>query len=202
MAEKTIYMIRHGLIGSNINHIYSGRSDEALTESGAEQAEELARAIRGYGISVIYASPLRRTIQTAAILNEHIQGRLIEEPDLIEMDLGPWTGLSKKEVAGRFPEAYRTWVETPGSFQWDRIETLERIQGRVLRFLHRFKDATSDMIAAAVTHAVVVKCAFLYCNNLPLNSYHSIPAPNLSVHRLIFNNRGCGMEKVRPPESA
>jgi probable phosphoglycerate mutase len=197
MIEKTLYIIRHAQIQSNLDQVYSGRSDESLTAVGVEKAEELGEEIAEWGITTFYVSPLRRTVQTAEILNERVRGRLIEDADLIEMDLGPWTVLSKDAVAGRFPGPYRTWVERPAAFKWDGMETLMDIQQRIVRFLNRFRDAGPDSVAAAVTHAVVVKCACILCNKLHLDSYHAIPAPNLSVHRLTLSDGGCGMVRVR-----
>ena len=36
------YFMRHGQINSNLNHVYSGRSDEALNSCGLEQAHKAA----------------------------------------------------------------------------------------------------------------------------------------------------------------
>ena len=197
MIEKTLYIIRHAQIQSNLDQVYSGRSDENLTAVGVEKAEELGGAIAEWGITTFYVSPLRRTVQTAEILNGRVGGRLIEDADLTEMDLGPWTGLSKEAVAGSFPGPYRTWVEKPAAFRWNGMETLLDIQERIVRFLNRFRDAGPDSVAAVVTHAVVVKCAYIHCNKLDLDSYHTIPAPNLSVYRLTLSDGGCGMARVR-----
>lgn len=190
-------MIRHGQIRSNVEDVYAGRTDEELTESGASQANRLGQEIRDLEISVIYTSPLARTVQTAEIMNAHLRARLIKECDLLEMDLGPWTGLSKAEVAGKYPEAYRTWVEAPAEFRFEGMETLQGIQERAICVLDKFLKEAPDMIGAIVTHAVIIKCAFLYFNHLPLNAYHKIDVPNLSVHKATFRDGRSRMERIR-----
>jgi broad specificity phosphatase PhoE len=186
MAEKTVYMIRHGVIRSNIEGIYSGRSDEPLTKEGAEEARRLGREMAGWGIRTIYTSPLARTVQTAQLLNESIGAELVLEPNLIEMDLGPWTGLSRVEVAKRRRSEYRTWHQMPAQFRASGMETLHDVQQRVVRALDEYLRVGPESIAAMVTHAAVIKCALLYLNELSLNSYHRFQVLNLSVHEAVF----------------
>jgi probable phosphoglycerate mutase len=197
MVNKTLYLIRHGLIRSNIKEVYAGRNEEKLTDSGVERARQIGKEMQDWGIKAIYTSPLARTVQTAQILNEHINAKLILEPDLIEMNLGPWTGLSKYEVTMNYPVEYRTWYERPSAFKMSGIETLDEVLKRVLRFMDKFLNAESEKIAAMVTHAVAVKCAVLHYERLPLDSYHRIDVPNLSVRRLTSNEKGITIERLK-----
>lgn len=195
MAEKIVYLIRHGLIRSNMEEIYSGRSEERLTERGAQEAHELGREMVEWGIRIIYTSPLARTVQTAQILNEYVDAQVVVEPDLIEMDLGPWSGLSKIEVARKYPSEYQTWCERPGRLRAMGMETLQDVQQRTLRALDAFLKAGSENVVAMVTHAVVVKCALLHLNGLPLNVYHGFQVQNLSVHQAVFKE-GKGVARM------
>jgi broad specificity phosphatase PhoE len=54
------YLIRHGEILSNVKKVYAGTSQESLTEKGEEQVRALAERLKGRGIRILYASPLRR----------------------------------------------------------------------------------------------------------------------------------------------
>jgi len=197
MATGILYLIRHGLIWSNVEHVYAGRTAERLTEQGMRQANQVGREMKDWGISTVYASPLARTIQTAEILNRHLRAELVLEPDILEMDLGPWTGLSKSEVMSKFPREYRTWAESPSEFMLEGMETLQDVLRRTIRFLVKLRTEKPAETTAAVTHSVVIRCAILYCNNLPLNSYGSLIVPNLSVHRIIFDTDGGSIERVR-----
>ena len=186
MTGKTVYMIRHGVIRSNMEDIYSGRSDERLTEQGAKEAYKLGQEIAGWSIRVIYTSPLERTVQTAKLLNESIGAELVMEPNLIEMDLGPWTGLSKTEVAQRYPLDYQTWRKIPAQFRVRGMETLHEVQQRVIKVLDEYLRTGPENVVAMVTHAALVKAALLYFNDLSLNQYHRFQVLNLSVHRVTF----------------
>jgi len=188
--DKTAYLIRHGLIRSNAEGIYAGRSSEGLTEEGRNQADRVGRDIAGFGIEVIHTSPLQRTVQTAQILNRYCNARLVEDRDLIEMDLGPWTALSKDQVLAKYPSAYRTWLDHPAQFKEAGIETLESVQERVVRSLNRFLQSQREKIAAFVTHSVAVKVLVLHFRGLPMDWYHRIEVPNLALYRVLFNDHG------------
>lgn len=197
MEEKIVYMVRHGRIQSNIDEVYSGRSGELLTEKGAKEALELGREMADWKIRAIYTSPLARTLQTAEILNRHIGARLIEEPDLIEMDLGHWTGLSKTEVANKYGSEYQTWWQNPILLKVPGMETLHEVQQRGIRALDKFLRAEGERVAAMVTHAAVIKSVLLYLNGLSLNAYHTFQVLNLSVHQITLKNGKAGMRVIR-----
>ena len=186
MEGKTVYLIRHGIIRSNVRDVYSGRSNEKLTPLGVEYAHELGREMVERGIRTIYSSPLARTMQTAQILNEYIGAQLIENDDLTEMELGPWTGLSKIEVARKYPSEYRMWCEEPAQFRAEGMETLREVQQRAVKALEEVLKAGREDVAAMVTHAVIVKCILLYLQGDSLNAYHTFQVLNLSVHQAVF----------------
>jgi len=187
--NKIVYLVRHGLIRSNEEDVYAGRNSEKLTERGKNRAEQLGLEIEGWGIQLIQTSPLRRTVQTAEILNKYCNAELIKDPDLIEIDLGPWSGLSKDEVRRRYPDYYKTWIEHPEDFDQPGVESLESVKQRVVHCFERFL-ASERRIAAFVTHSVAVKVAVLYYEKKALNLYHKVDVPNLSVHRITFEQQG------------
>ena len=53
-----------------------------------------------------------------------------ELPDLREVDVGSWYGLTRVEAEERFPNAFRRWTE--GGEGWDDGETYEQLSERVL----------------------------------------------------------------------
>ncbi len=184
--NKIVYFVRHGLIRSNEKDVYAGRSAEQLSKTGKERAEQLGREMRDWGIELIQTSPLKRTVQTARILNKYCQAEMMADADLIEIELGPWTGLSKDEVRRRYPHYYRHWIEHPETFDQPGVEPLENVRSRVVRSVERFITADRHSVAAFITHSVAVRVAVLYFDGKPLHLYHQIEVPNLSVYRLTF----------------
>ncbi|MBV9228560.1 MAG: histidine phosphatase family protein [Chloroflexi bacterium] len=68
---NTIYLVRHGENPANLNSEFSYKLvDYSLTPKGRLQAQQTAEYFRDKNIHEIYASPLKRTRETAEIIAE------------------------------------------------------------------------------------------------------------------------------------
>lgn len=105
-----LVMIRHGTTESNRQRRYLGRTDEALCGEGRRELAERKRQ-HGYPpVDVLFASPMRRCIQTAAILYPETKPVCIGE--WVEMDFGLFEGKTYREL--RDEEHYRRWLDSGG----------------------------------------------------------------------------------------
>lgn len=90
-----IYIARHGQNEDNVRGVLNGHRNLPLTDLGRQQAQQLARRIRDRGLvfDVVYASPLDRALETAAIVATELGlvGPIVHD-DLIERDFGIMTG--------------------------------------------------------------------------------------------------------------
>ena len=115
---------------------FQGRSDRPLTPLGLRQAVALASELASSSsLSVIYTSPLRRALETAAVVGEHVGLEPVPDDDLREVDVGSWTGLSRAEVEARYPDAFERWLG--GGEGWDDGESYAEMSARVLAALVR-----------------------------------------------------------------
>jgi broad specificity phosphatase PhoE len=100
LAVKTIYLVRHG---QYISTSLPGEvPDGALTELGREQTALVAKRLKNFPIKVIHHSPLKRSIETAAlIMNEFPAVELQPSPLLEECIpcLPPETMLNENQKA-------------------------------------------------------------------------------------------------------
>lgn len=122
-----IVLVRHGLSSFNAERRIQGRDDlSTLTAEGHEQARRAGEALRAVAFSAAYASPLRRASDTATtLLQAHGQGlEAILDDDLVEIDLSPWSGVTREELGQRFPDGERLWREAPHTL------TLQHADGR------------------------------------------------------------------------
>lgn len=95
--ESGFFFLRHGQTVANRDGVRSGgESDTRLTELGRDQARRAGLALHRLGVtpSLILASPLSRTIETAALLNAQFGLEVRTEPGLMERRLGAWNGQS------------------------------------------------------------------------------------------------------------
>lgn len=97
---RKIYLVRHGQCLDNQDRILNGHRDTDLTALGREQALAAGKLLKKKGITVIYASPLARTLHTAQIIAEQIGVGVIRlDKDLIERDFGSLTGKKVADIS-------------------------------------------------------------------------------------------------------
>ncbi len=66
---NTLYFVRHGENPANVSHAFSSRLvDYGLTPRGVLQAQQTAAYFSALPIDALYASPMKRTAETAAII--------------------------------------------------------------------------------------------------------------------------------------
>ena len=65
-----LYLVRHGQTQANLDGVYCGSSDLALTSLGEQQAKAVEAQLASLSFDAVYTSRLRRTQQTA----RHILG--------------------------------------------------------------------------------------------------------------------------------
>ena len=106
-----ILLARHGETDWNRIGRWQGHADPPLNEAGREQAAALAERLAGDGIAAIYSSDLRRASATARTVGKQLGLAVVEDPALREIDVGSWSGLTRAEVAERFPEGFARWLE-------------------------------------------------------------------------------------------
>lgn len=105
------------------------RTDLPLSESGRAQAQQLGAALARNGLvpDTVYAAPLRRTRQTAALALSAMAADIAVQlmPELTEIDYGPDEGQPEADVIARIGEqALRDWDENnivPQGWQVDPV---------------------------------------------------------------------------------
>ncbi len=153
-----IYLLRHGETVFNREGRYQGQLDSPLTPLGERQARVVAEALSerlGQTPVTILSSPLGRALRTAEILSTALPGNPMPEPDerLKEVGMGEWDGLTRAEIADRWPDARRGRSTREWMFHGPGGESLEDLATRLGDLLDEIK-ARPNQSWALVTHAV------------------------------------------------
>jgi len=100
-APTLVTLVRHGETAANVDAVWHGSIDTALTERGRRQASYLAEHIARTraDASALYASPLTRARDTAEPIAARLGLSTRLEPDLREYHLGDWEGVSYATLA-------------------------------------------------------------------------------------------------------
>ena len=104
---------RHGRTEWNVEGRFQGQQDPPLVEAGRREAARAARHLVAGGLRaedvVVATSDLARAVDTAPALTALLGVRLHVDPRLREHGLGLWEGLTRSEVAERYPEQFADW---------------------------------------------------------------------------------------------
>jgi probable phosphoglycerate mutase len=100
-VPTVLTLVRHGETPANVEGVWHGSIDSALTARGRRQARAVARhlAARGHPVAALYASPLLRARDTAAAIAAALGVEPAIEADLREYHLGSLEGTSYRELA-------------------------------------------------------------------------------------------------------
>ncbi len=103
---------RHGRTDWNVAGRFQGQLDPPLDAVGREQVARAAAALSA-GLpragTVVVTSDLVRAVDTAVALAELLGVPVVQDPRLREHGMGSWEGLTRDEVAARFPDQYAAW---------------------------------------------------------------------------------------------
>jgi 2,3-bisphosphoglycerate-dependent phosphoglycerate mutase len=137
----TILLARHGETDWNRERRFQGHADTTLNAAGRAQARELAEALAREGLDAVYASDLRRAHETGEIVGELLRLPVIVDPDLREIDVGSWSGLTYEQIGER---------------AWDG-ETYEAHAERMLRAIDRIVEQHPGGHVAVISHGGSVR---------------------------------------------
>jgi 2,3-bisphosphoglycerate-dependent phosphoglycerate mutase len=93
-GAQEVILVRHGACDppATVGDLISGRSDPSLNERGLKEAAAVTLKLSGLEIGAIFATPLRRTSETAAATAAAtgLEPEILD--DLVEVYLGEWEG--------------------------------------------------------------------------------------------------------------
>ena len=199
MTLRLIF-VRHGLSSFNKEGRIQGRNDlSKLTREGQLQAEAAGKIISSIPIDAIYSSPLQRASETTKIIINQLQTKLQANftDDLLEVDLGLWSGLTKDELKNLYPEKIAMWEKEPQELSIERedgsvfhpIKELLIQAENFLKLLFKvYSDSNKTILIVA--HNAILRCLILKLINEPSKGFRRIKLDNtsISICNIDFNN--------------
>lgn len=157
---RRIVVVRHGITEHNTRGIWQGHLDSELSETGLEQARQMAPVVADYAPDVVVYSDLRRAADTAQIILDALPASPVVRSDerLREIHCGQWQGLETAEMIERFPDAYTRLAGAVDFRRGEDGETYAELADRV-------GEAVADLIVElgpgrcgmVVAHGVVAR---------------------------------------------
>jgi len=182
-----LYLIRHG------HNEYVGKGKLAgrlpgvhLSELGERQSTALAALLKPVRFQAIYASPLERTMETAAPIAA-AQGKEVQPlPALLEIDYGSWQGASLKVLRRR--KLWPAIQTSPSLARFPNGESFTEAQFRIVAALEdlQIRHRGQKAIVAVVFHSDPIKLAIAHYLGLPLDLFQRLTVDPASFSVLAF----------------
>lgn len=185
-----ILAIRHGETAWNVDTRIQGQIDIPLNPNGRLQAQRLARALRGEGVEVLYASDLMRALNTADIVGAEIGLQVLADPGLRERAFGCFEGQTHAEIAERWPADCARWRARDPHFGPSGGETLLGFHARCTEVLQRLAGAHRGQTVAIVAHGGVLDCFYRLAMGLELSAPRTWKIGNATINRLLATPEG------------
>lgn len=185
-------LVRHGESVWNSQRRIQGNRDPELSPRGRQQTDLLVAHLNAHlpsRVAAIYASPLRRAAETAEQIAQAYHLPVVYDPDLREMSLGKWEGMTVAEIRAAFPGRYDQWLEDPLTHPADGGEDLRAFEGRVVGALHRMRAAQPESDVIVVSHGGVIKALLCFALGLDIRFLFRLKQDNTAVNQIELEGR-------------
>ncbi|HVM18414.1 MAG TPA: histidine phosphatase family protein [Egibacteraceae bacterium] len=178
----TLVLVRHATTASTGKRL-GGRTDAPLDDAGRQQAAAAAERLSGLPVKAVYASPLPRTAETAAIVAGPHGVDVTPWQGLLEVEYGDWTDrpLAPLTRTKRWPVIQ----QRPSLVRFPNGETIRQAQLRAVEAIEAIVARHRRDTVVAVSHADVIKAVVAFYLGQPLDLFqrlHVSPASATVLH--------------------
>jgi broad specificity phosphatase PhoE len=172
-----LVVIRHARTAFNEKELINGTIDEELSPAGLGQIDDLVESLAGQDFNVVYASPLKRSVQTATPIAQKRNVPLAIDARITEVDLGSFNG---KSWDSTIPDFGLNSSGVLSSCEYDFRpyggEAASETQARVQSFIDDLKNRPNER-PLVVSHGGILRWFYFLCTGKKTGRI-----PNSSIH--------------------
>lgn len=154
----TIYFLRHGQTSFSKANAFCGAAlNPDLTDEGRAMASLFAEEYQSLPWKAIYASPLKRTLETAQPICSATGMSPQVREDLKEIGYGKWEGKTVPEVQAEFHDDYIRWTADPAWYPPTGGEAAVSIAHRSIRVIEEIQKLYDEGNVLVVSHKATIR---------------------------------------------
>ncbi len=166
LRHTLIYLWRHPQTVGHAVGKFWGHSDVALSAFGKKQQKAVAKHMAGVKLDAVFSSDLQRSQLVAQSVGRAQRPRRTVSvvPELRELDLGDWEGMTYQEINKKDPGALEARMADLAAFRIPGGESLEELRRRVVPAFKGLVEANFGGRLCIVAHAGVnrvILCSLL-----------------------------------------
>ena len=174
-----LYLIRHGEVYNPQGIIYGRLPGFGLSERGRRQLAEAADALGEVPPAVLYASPMQRAQESAAILAERFSLPVRTDERIIETSIGIFQGR-------RFEELPKPYITEAGAHP--ELESAASMRARFVSWVEDVRSRHTGEVVAAVSHRDPIIVALLHWQNRSLDALPDFDLEPGAVYAVDFSD--------------
>ncbi len=188
----TLYFLRHGQTTLSRDDNFCGSGlDPELTPDGLAMAREFTAAYKSTPWAAIYASSLRRTIETARPLCDAVGLELQARDDLQEIAYGKWEGLSKEVVEQKYHDDYVKWLLDPARHAPTDGELATVVAARGQRVIKEIREKFTGGNVLIVSHKATIRILLCSLLGIDVGAFrYRLGCPVASLSQVEFTAQG------------
>lgn len=185
-----IFLIRHGETVWNTKKLIQGQLDSPLTDNGIRQSNLLSKRIKKINPDIIYTSDLKRAIDTANIINQHINKDVIKISGVRERHWGVFQGADWPKVKKFFPTQYKYYKNDSKNYTIPNGESYNQVAKRTMDSLSDIIKNHRNQKIVVVTHGGVISPLIRNLLSIPYKTHRKFMISNTSITKLLYNEFG------------
>ncbi len=175
MTPKTrLYLIRHGEVEGAGTSRYNGHADVSLTDRGKSQYVQMGERLSDTKIAACYTSDLFRCAWGAELLGARFGITPVRNPNLRELDIGIWEGMTWAELMEKYPEEWKSRLTDIVNYRVPGGENLLDLQGRIMPVISEIVERHRDEEVLVVAHGGANRVILLDAIGAPLSALFNI----------------------------
>lgn len=176
-----IYLMRHGL---DDEQFIGGWSDIGLVEEGKIQVEKATTYLLTLPIQHIISSDVKRTIQTADIVNKKLNLDITYDSRLRELDKGLLTGLPVSKVKELYPD----YLNNTNIYKkYPNGSAMIDLYYQIKELICELKTLDNTLL---ITHRGVINMIYYILNEIELDiDKNKFNVTHASIHEVEFNKK-------------
>ena len=162
MIGMKIYYVRHGQTDLNLaKKMQGGGTEKELNETGISQAYNTKKELENVKYNLVICSPMKRSKQTAEIINEGRDIPIITDERIRERKLGDYEGRDVTEEMENNIWDYKLNYNIPNG------ENLHDFEKRIDEFFDDIKEKYHDKSVLIVAHGGIAKVIKAHLYGMP-----------------------------------
>jgi probable phosphoglycerate mutase len=183
-----LLLVRHAPTPETGTRLTGRAGNVSLGPTGESHAQAAADRLAGTKLKAVYASPITRTRETAAIIAQPHGLTPTIEDGVQEIDFGAWTGRTLKSL-----QRLSLWSQVqrvPSRVRFPEGESFVDAQNRAVDAIERIARDVGKATAVVVSHSDVIKLILAHYLGQPLDLFQRINITTASVSELVLPKGG------------